>query len=212
MPAGTADRLALNGRRIGVLLDRNSTGLSPLRTLGAQLDAALARAGREGDRAAQRTELLQEVGLDPALAGRYPEALAAAERRRALLALALAGKPDLLIADEPAAGLDLLEQRRLLDLILRHCTERGMSLLLASHDLRTVAMLATKVAVLRGGKVVEAGEKQEVFGHPRHAFTRAMLSAGRHRITVRNADFPPLSTTVDVNADQPVTVRHRFGS
>ena len=151
MPAGAAERLALNGKRIGVLLDRESIALLPLRRLGAQLDAALGQAGGDGDRAARRAELMRDVGLDAALADRYPEALSAAEQRRALFALAIAGKPELLVADDPVAGLDLIDQRRLLDLILRHCTERGMSLLFTSHDLRTVAMLATKVVVLRGG-------------------------------------------------------------
>jgi peptide/nickel transport system ATP-binding protein len=181
MPTDVGERRALNGKRIGVLLDHRSIALLPLRPLGAQLDAALAQAGSEGDRAAQRAELLRDVGLDAALADRYPEALSVAEQRRALFAFAIAAKPELLVADDPAAGLDLLDQRRVLDLILRHCTERGMSLLFTSHDLRTVAMLSTKVVVLQGGKVVESGEKQEVFGHPRHPFTRAMLSAGRHR-------------------------------
>ena len=181
MPADDAGRTALRGKRIGVMLDRRGLGLAPLRTARAQLENTLARAAREGDRAAQLTELLADIGLDAAAVDRYPEALSIGERRRVLLAMALAAKPDLLIADDPVAGLDLVDQRRILDLILKHCTEREMSLLVAAHDLKVLAMLSTKVVVLRGGKVTEAGEKQEVFGHPKDSFTRAVLSGGRQR-------------------------------
>lgn len=181
MPTDEAGRAALRGKRIGVMLDRRGLGLAPLRTVRAQLEDALARAVREGDRASQLTELLTDIGLDAAALDRYPEALSIGERRRVLLAMALAARPDLLIADDPVAGLDLIDQRRILDLILRHCTEREMSLLVAAHDLKAMAMLSTKVVVLRDGKVAEAGEKQDVFGHPKDPFTRAVLSAGRHR-------------------------------
>jgi peptide/nickel transport system ATP-binding protein len=179
MPADDAGRTALRGRRIGVMLDQRGRGLAPLRTVAAQLRDRLA--ATTGDPAAQLPELLRDVGLDPAAVECYPDALSPGQQRRVLLALALASKPDLLIADDPVAGLDVIDQRQILDLILKHCTERGMSLLVASHDLKALAMLSTKVVILRGGKVVEAGEKQDVFGHPKHEFTRAVLSAGRHR-------------------------------
>lgn len=181
MPIDEAGRTALRGKRIGVMLDRRGWGLAPLKTVRAQLDAVIARAAADGDRAAQLTDLLKDVGLEPQAADRYPETLSPGERRRLLLAMALASKPDLLIADDPVARLDLIDQRRILNLIVRHCNERGMSLLVASHDLKALAMLSTKVVVLRGGKVAEAGEKQEIFGHPKDQFTRAVLTAGRHR-------------------------------
>ena len=181
MPPDEAGRAALRGKRIGVMLDRRARGLAPLRTVRSQLEAALARAAADGDMAARLAELLKDVGLDPAVADLYPDALTAGQQRRILFALAIASKPELLIADDPVADLDLVDRRQILDLILKHCTERGMSLLVASHDLKALAMLSTKVVVLRGGKVVEAGEKQDVFGHPKHEFTRTMLSAGRHR-------------------------------
>jgi ABC-type glutathione transport system ATPase component len=181
MPADEAGRTALRGKRIGVMLDHRGRGLAPLTTVRAQLEDALTRAAREGDKAAQVIELLADIALDGATADRYPDALTSGERRRVLLGMALAAKPDLLIADDPVAGLDLIDQRRILDLILKHCTGREMSLLIAGHDLKALAMLGTKVVVLRGGKIAEAGEKQDVFGHPKDQFTRAVLSAGRHR-------------------------------
>jgi ABC-type glutathione transport system ATPase component len=181
MPMDDTGRAALRGKRIGVILDRRGLGLAPLKTVRTQLEDALTRAAREGDKAAQLIDLLADTGLAGTTADRYPDALSIGERRRVLLAMALAAKPDLLIADDPAEGLDLIDQRRTLDLILKHCTEREMSLLVAAHDLKTLAMLSTKVVVLREGKIAEAGEKQDVFGHPKAPFTRAVLSAGRHR-------------------------------
>lgn len=180
MPVDDASRAALRGKRVGVMLDARGWGLAPLKTVRVQLEAALARAA-EGDRAQQLASLIEDVGLTAEVVDRYPEALSVGEQRRALFALAVASKPELLIVDDPVAGLDLIDQRRILDLILKHCTEREMSLLVASHDLKALAMLSTKVVVLRGGKVVEAGEKHEVFGHPKDPFTRTVLSAGRHR-------------------------------
>lgn len=178
LPTGEAELAALRGRRIGVLLTKAGETLDPLATIGAQLTAALRD---KTDASGKVDAMLSELGLDPKLAARYPARLTAAERQLVACAIALAGQPDLLIADDPVAGLDLLGQRRVLDLIQRHVTERNMSPLLVSHDLKAVAMLSTKIVVLRGGKVVESGEKADVFGHPKHEFTRAVLSAGRHR-------------------------------
>ena len=181
MPSTEAELAQLRGKRIGAVLEGAADALAPLKTIGAQLDEALRRAGASGDLPARAAELLRDVGLDAKVAIRHPRDLTLPERQRVMFAIAIAAKPDLLIVDEPAAGLDLIGQRRILDLINKLCTEHNLSLLVVSHDLKTVAMLATKIVVLRGGKVIEAGEKPEVFGHPKHEFTRAMLSAGRHR-------------------------------
>jgi len=155
---------ALRGKRIGAVF-ADGDGLDPLLTVGAQL-------GENG---------LQDVGLNPALAKLYPRDLTKPQRRLIDTALALAQKPDLLVADEPTAGLDLVARRQVIDLIERHCKERGMGLVLISHDLKIVTMLCSRIVVLRAGKLVEAGDKTEVFGHPKHEHTRALVSAGRYR-------------------------------
>jgi peptide/nickel transport system ATP-binding protein len=98
-----------------------------------------------------------------------------------MIAMALAGKPDLLICDEPTSALDLITQRRVIDLIDRVCSDRGMALMFISHDLKAVAALCTKIMVLRRGKVIEMGDKLDVLGHPRHDYTKLLLAAGRHR-------------------------------
>jgi peptide/nickel transport system ATP-binding protein len=178
MPSTEAELAALRGRRIGAIPANAGASLDPLATIGAQLAAILPD---RADASGRVDGLLREVGLDPKLATRYPARLSLAERRLVACAMGLAGQPDLLLADDPVAGLDLIDQRRVLDLVQKHVTERNMSTLLVSHDLKAVAMLSTKIVVLRAGKVVESGEKAEIFGHPKHEFTRAILSAGRHR-------------------------------
>lgn len=176
MPATEAGVAQLRGKRIGAVLERAADALAPLKTIGAQLEEALRRAAVTSDLPARIDELLRDVGLDAKTGSHYPRDLTPAERQRVMFAIAVAAKPELLIVDEPAAGLDLIGQRRILDLINKLCTEHNLSLLVISHDLKTVAMLATKIVVLRGGKVIEAGEKPEVFGHPKHEFTRARPS------------------------------------
>ncbi len=181
MPAVEAERAKVRGRRIGMLLQEARRALDPLRTIGEHLAQALTHVGATGELKPQIEASLKEVGLDPAMAERLPRDVSDSERQLAMLAIALCGKPDLLVADEPTAGLDLPTQRRVLDLIESHCTSRSMALLLISKDLKTVAALCTKIVVLDRGKVVEAGDKADVFGHPRHEYTRALMAAGRYR-------------------------------
>jgi peptide/nickel transport system ATP-binding protein len=176
MPRNERALSQLRGRRIGAVLANADAALSPLRTVGQHY--ADIRAGTGGGDVAA---LLHEAGLDAGLAERYPRDLTVAQRRCTALALALAPRPDLLVADDPTAGLDLIDQRRMLDLIDRQCRDRNMSLLLVSPDLKAIAMLCSRIVVLDAGKMVESGEKADVFGHPRHEVTRALLSAGRHR-------------------------------
>ena len=178
------------GKRIGTLLARAELSLDPLMTAGEMIAEAQALAGQPVD----ATAALTEVGLASKLTARLPQDLTPRERRFVAVALSLAGKPDLLLADEPAAGFDLIDQRQILDLLARLGAERGMALLVASHDLKTLALLSTKIAVLRSGKVVEAGDKAEVFGHPKNEFTRSVLSAGRHR--ARTLMRTPIGGTV----------------
>jgi peptide/nickel transport system ATP-binding protein len=173
---------ALRGRKIGVVFQDAADGFDPLITIGQFLRNSLALGdvgGAELDKGV--AAVLLESGLPAARAAAYPGELEASERQLLMVAAALAAKPDLLIADEPATGLDLIAERRVLDLIDRHCRERGMSLLLIAREIKAIALLCTRVVVLHAGHVVEAGEKPEIFGHPKHDFTRALLSAGRNR-------------------------------
>lgn len=180
LPADEAALVMLRGKRIGIVLQQTAHALDPLRSVATHLTDALQRNGQPAT-AADVAALLADVGLDAKLAPRFPHQVSAGQRQQIMVALALAGKPDLLIADEPASALDVIAQRKIVDLIERHCSERDMALLLISHDLRAAALLCSRIMVLRGGKLVEAGDKLEVLGHPKQDYTKLLLAAGRHR-------------------------------
>ncbi|MCX4745000.1 ABC transporter ATP-binding protein [Kitasatospora sp. NBC_01287] len=179
----TLDKAAwrgLRGRRIGLVLQDALVSLDPLRTVGAEVAEplrthGLATRAQAGPRV---LDLLEQAGIpDPARrAEQYPHQLSGGLRQRALIASALAGEPELLIADEPTTALDVTIQAQLLDL-LDGLRRRGTALLLISHDLAVVARLADRVAVMNGGRFVETGPTAEVLADPRHAYTRALLAA-----------------------------------
>ena len=182
LPADEEARAKLRGKRIAMVFQDTATSLDPLDTVGAQVVEAMQLAGQTpADLHAEAERLFADLGLDPAHAKCYPRELSSGQRQRVMIAVALAGKPDLLICDEPTSQLDLIAQRKVIDLIERTCTERGMALMFISHDLKAVAALCTKIMVLRRGKVVEMGDKLDVLGHPKHDYTKMLLAAGRHR-------------------------------
>ncbi|MGW0857290.1 dipeptide ABC transporter ATP-binding protein [Streptomyces sp. NPDC002690] len=171
---------SVRGRRIGLVLQDALVSLDPLRTVGAEVGETL----REHSLAAgpgirDRTlALLSEAGIpDPERrAAEYPHQLSGGLRQRALIASALSGAPELLVADEPTTALDVTVQAQVLDLLGRLVGE-GTALLLISHDLSVVARLADRVAVMYGGLVVERGRAADVLEKPRHPYTRALLAA-----------------------------------
>ena len=185
-------------KRIGILLQDDRDRLDPLRSGMEQLSDAV-EAPDEAERRRSVLAWLGRVGLDPVRAQLFPEQLGVRERQALAVALTLAREPELLLADDPTAGLDGIGQRRVLDLLESICRERRMTLLLVSPDLKAVAMLAETVAVLHAGRIVEAGRKTDVLGHPRHDYTRSVLSAGRLR--QRTLMRTPIGDTlIDVRA------------
>ncbi len=169
----------LRGRRIGMVFQEPMTALNPLMTIGDQIDEAIRLAEREGATQIEVPALLGEVGLEPAHAARYPHQLSGGQRQRAMIAMALAGQPELMIADEPTSALDVITQRVVLDLIDSVCRRRHMTLLFISHDIRAVAALCSHVAVMRAGKVVEQGAVQAVLGAPQHDYTQRLVRASK---------------------------------
>ncbi|MEV4615461.1 ABC transporter ATP-binding protein [Kitasatospora sp. NPDC049258] len=170
----------VRGRRIGLVLQDALTSLDPLRTVGAEVGEPLRvhRLAGRPERPRRVRELLADAGIpDPERrAGQYPHQLSGGLRQRALIASALAGRPDLLIADEPTTALDVTVQAQVLDL-LDGLRQQGTALLLISHDLSVVARLADRVAVMLGGRIVESGPTARLLAHPRHPYTRALLAA-----------------------------------
>ncbi|HEY9346657.1 MAG TPA: ATP-binding cassette domain-containing protein, partial [Inquilinus sp.] len=170
----------LRGRRIGFVLQDALVSLDPLRRIGQQLsDAFGGRGGLRWGRVDQRAAaLLQSVGIpDPEHRLRqYPHQLSGGLRQRALIATAIAGQPDLVIADEPTTALDVTVQRQILEL-LEQRQRAGHTLLLISHDLAVVSRLADRVLVMRDGEVVEQGRTADLLTAPAHPYTRQLLDA-----------------------------------
>ena len=172
---------ALRGRAIAWMPQDPQASLHPLRSVGSQLCESL-RVLRGLDARAAHAEavaLFERLQLpEPAaLLQRPPHQLSGGERQRVLLALALAGAPQVLLADEPTSALDPRLARETLDLLDRLRRELGLAVLLVSHDLPLVAAYAQRVAILRRGELVERGDAAEVFANPQHAYTRELLAA-----------------------------------
>jgi peptide/nickel transport system ATP-binding protein len=171
----------IRGRRIGMVFQDPSTSLNPTLTIGAQITEVLRR-HRGLDRAearAEAIELLAHVDLhDPAgLLARYPHEISGGEKQRVIIATAFGCRPEFLIFDEPTTALDVITGARILDLFARLRAETGVAALYISHDLALVSRVADRVAVLKKGRLVEEAPANEIFVHPRHADTRALVDA-----------------------------------
>lgn len=176
------DRLRrVRGREIGAVFQDPSASLNPVLRVGDQVSEAVRAARDVGREEARResVELLGRVGIpDP---GRrystYPHELSGGLRQRAALAVALAGRPSLLLADEPTSALDVTVQSEVLDLLSSLQREGGMAVLFISHDLAVVARVARRVAVMYGGTIVEEGPVGRVLHRPRHPYAEGLLRA-----------------------------------
>ena len=179
LPAREKERL--RGGGIGLVFQEPATTLDPVRTIGRELAEVIERhRGLSRKTAAVEAERwLKRVSLpDP---GRqrnaFPHQLSGGMRQRALLALALAGGPRLLVADEPTAALDVTVQAQVLGLLLALRDELSLAVLLVTHDLGVVAEVADRVLVMYAGEIVESAPVNELFARPRHPYTRALLGA-----------------------------------
>ncbi|GJF27935.1 dipeptide/oligopeptide/nickel ABC transporter ATP-binding protein [Kitasatospora sp. NE20-6] len=159
--------------------------LNPALRAGEAVASALRLHGTpRGERAEGVARLLRQVGLDPALARRYPRELSGGQLQRVAVARALATRPDLVVCDEPTSALDRSVQARLLDLLTELQESQGLAYLFISHDLAVVRHLAHRVLVLRRGRVLEEGPAADLWDAPAHPYTRALLDAATGRTTL----------------------------
>jgi len=176
-----ADLVRIRGGEIGFIFQDPTTSLNPVMPIGRQIAESLRHHRGMSRRAAkaEAVELLRQVGIgDPK--GRissYPHELSGGMRQRVVIAIALAGEPSLIIADEPTTALDVTVQAQITELITRLRNERGLAIIWVSHDLGIVAGVADRVLVLYGGTVVESAPVDDLFGNPQHPYTRGLLAS-----------------------------------
>ena len=188
---GDADWRAIRGRDIGMIFQNPASHLDPLRRIGRQIAAPMIRhlgiGRREGMRRAVR--LLDDVGIrDPERSARsYPHEFSGGMKQRAMIATAIGCGPKLLIADEPTTALDVTVQARILGLLKELNRQRGLAIILISHDLGVVADICSRVVVMRNGEVVEQGPIDDVINRPQHPYTKLLVDSQPGRRTYGGA-------------------------
>jgi len=169
----------MRGGRMAMIFQEPMTALNPVFSIGSQIMAVI-RLHLDLDKQATREraiDLLNDVGMQDSdqLLKQYPDALSGGMRQRVLIAMAMAADPDYIIADEPTTALDVSVQKRIISLLLNLQKKRNLGLLLVTHDFGLVAELCDDVAVMYAGQIVETGPVADIFDHPAHPYTRALM-------------------------------------
>lgn len=179
--SNSKDLRKIRGNDISFIFQEPMTSLNPLHTIERQLSESLKlHQGLKGPKVLEKIlDLLAKVGIDEAhkRVTNYPHQLSGGQRQRIMIAMALANKPDLLIADEPTTALDVTIQAQILELLAKIQKSEGMGMLFITHDLSVVRRIADRVCVMKGGEIIEEGVTNEIFESPKHAYTKKLLNA-----------------------------------
>ncbi|WP_454855418.1 ABC transporter ATP-binding protein [Promicromonospora soli] len=203
--AGRARMQQVRGGVISVVFQDPSTALNPTMTIGDQVGEILRNRGASRSQARERAaQLLEHVGIPDAAnrVGAYPHEFSGGMRQRAMIALALAGRPRFVLADEPTTALDVTVQARILDLLARLRVEDNLSMLLVSHDLRVMSHVADDLVVMYAGRVCERGRAKVVLNRPLHPYTDALVRSVPS-VRVRTAIAEPLPGSPANPFDRP---------
>ncbi|GBQ77362.1 peptide ABC transporter ATP-binding protein [Acetobacter malorum DSM 14337] len=185
-------------KKIQIILQDPHNALNPSLSVGASIEEALTAQHKHMNRAERRdrvVSLLQQTGLDPTVASRRPHELSGGQKQRIGIARAIAVNPTLIVADEVVAALDVSVQAHILNLMLDLRDQFNMAYLFISHDLEIVQKISDRVAVLYKGRIVETGHSNELFNHPLHPYTQALLASS----TVAPTNAKPASLRLNEN-------------
>lgn len=193
---------SIRGRRLSIVFQDPSSSLNPVIRVGRQLEEAVRVNGDQAGQHARTSplarsrELLAEVGIADAerRLRAYPHELSGGQNQRVMIAMMLAGNPDLLIADEPTTALDVTVQAQILDLLKQISRKRGMGVVLISHDLGVVAQICDRLAVMYAGRIVESGPVMDTFDAPRHPYTVGLMASRPG--TARDGRLAPIGGNV----------------
>lgn len=164
-------------KRVAMVFQGAMNALDPVYTVKSQLREILREHGFEGEPGSKIEEALQSVGLSPSVSRLYPHELSGGMKQRVVIAMALLLEPELLIADEPTTALDVLVQSQIIALLKKLKQEKGISIILISHDLALVTQIADRIAIMYAGQIIEIGTATEIYRNPKHPYTQALIAA-----------------------------------
>jgi peptide/nickel transport system ATP-binding protein len=164
-------------KKISMVFQGAMNTLDPVYTIGNQMREIMEQHRFKGNIQSIITESLKQVGLDESVTERYPHQLSGGMKQRVVIAMALLLKPEIVIADEPTTALDVLVQAQIMNLLKRLKKEKGMTIILITHDLAIISEIADKIAIMYAGQIVEFGKSSEIYKNPKHPYTQALLSA-----------------------------------